>query len=69
MTSHKGSRIVWQVQSRMGRKQKWYGRGRFKTRSDARLQAIYLRDWLCGFGNTRVIRIEVPHRAKKEVAA
>lgn len=70
--------VVWQVQARKSRAGKWVNKGRYETRSNAREEALELRDLGYihgrgfhgyGFGNTRVIRIEVPHRAKKEVAA
>lgn len=78
MSSHKDTRIVWQVQVRKSKAHKWTDAYRRKTRSSARDCAWALRGegetwralgWIgFGFGNTRVIRIEVPHRAKKEAA-
>lgn len=71
MTSHKDTRIVWQVQSRASSKHKWVNRGRFEVRSAARTRATELRVWrgLGGWGNTRVVRVELPHRAKQKEQA
>lgn len=78
MTSHKDPRIVWQVQARKSKAHKWFNVWRRKTRAGARDAACALRGegetwralgWVgYGFGNTRVVRLELPHKAKKEAA-
>lgn len=69
MTTYQDTRIVWQVQARKSRAHKWTNKGRFETRSNAREAAIDQREFQflhgLGFGNTRVVRIELPIKAKK----
>lgn len=61
--------VVWRVQVRQSRQQKWRIYGTYETREVARAQAFYLRAGRLragrivphsayGFGNTRVVRVE-----------
>lgn len=63
------TKVLWRVQVREGRWQKWQNMGLFETRKAARDQAAYLRAGRLkhglivqgigvGFGNTRVVRHE-----------
>lgn len=70
MAKRDSTKVLWQVQARKTRQNKWENRGRFETREDAREKCAELREgWvevcaadlketpIYGFGNTRVVSV------------